>query len=104
MNLGWQGRNNGRVSYLTPCAHPSDRCCGRPCHRSSVAMSQNCQQHSPARGRLQDPRRAYDRVRLTAYFYGPRSISHVTDRLGAALRLRFVRHLEGFKGHCTEAA
>ncbi len=43
-------------------------------------------------------------VRLTAYMRRGRTLSVVVDRLGAALRLKFVRHLEDFMGHNTEAA
>lgn len=42
-------------------------------------------------------------VRLTVYMRGNRTLTGQYPRLGAALRLRFTRHLEGFMGHKTEA-
>lgn len=43
-------------------------------------------------------------VRLIVYLVGPRTLSCVYTRNQAALRLKWARHLEAFKGHRTEAA
>ena len=45
-------------------------------------------------------------VRLTVYFReagGPRALTGDYTRSQAALRLKWTRHLENFKGHKTEA-
>lgn len=46
--------------------------------------------------------RGQERVRITALIH-ERVISYVTDRLGAALRLKMARRLTGFRGHSVQA-
>lgn len=46
--------------------------------------------------------RGMERVRLTALI-DERVISYVCDRLGAALRLKFAKRLDGFNGYSVEA-